>query len=98
LGVVIVALAFLFLLCLPLIFGWFNLIRSFYFKPFIKFLIGVFVVNCLFLGWLGGMPVIEPFFTMGQFVTFMFFAIFLCVGLFGFFEQIVFTSYSSFRY
>jgi len=98
LGVLIVALAFLFLFCLPLIFGLFNLIRSFYFKPFTKFLIGIFVVNCLFLGWLGGMPVIEPFFSMGQFVTFMFFAIFLFVGLFGFFEQLIFTSYSSFRY
>jgi quinol-cytochrome oxidoreductase complex cytochrome b subunit len=90
-------LAFSFLLCLPLIFGFFNLIRSFYFKPFTKFIIGIFVVNCLFLGWLGGMPVIEPFFTMGQFVTFMFFAIFFFMGLFGFIEQVIFSSFSFFK-
>jgi hypothetical protein len=43
------------------------------------------------------MPVIEPFFTMGQFVTIMFFIIFLFIGLFGFIEQIIFSSFSFFK-
>jgi len=93
LGLIILIFAFLLLLCLPLVFGMFNIIRSFYFKPFIKFLIGILIVNSLFLGWLGGMPVIEPFFSMGQFVTFMYFLIFLFIGILGIFEQIIFKSF-----
>jgi len=48
LGIIILAFAFAFLLFLPFIFGVFNLVRSFYYKPFMKLLVLIFVVNSFF--------------------------------------------------
>ncbi len=73
LGVIGLAMAILALLFLPLIIGKWSLIRSLYFKPFIKMLIAVFVINCIILGWIGGQPVISPYYFIGQISTFVYF-------------------------
>jgi len=46
-----------------------------------------------FLGWIGGMPVIEPYFTIGQFVTVIFFVLLFVIGICGFIEQFIYRSY-----
>jgi len=95
-GIIALLFAIIFLLFLPYIFGFVNLIRSFFFKPYMKFIIGIFIVNSLFLGWVGGMPVVEPYFFIGQVTTVMFFLIFFSMGFFGFIEQLIFKTYSFF--
>jgi len=85
LGVIGLAMAILALLFLPLIIGKWSLIRSLYFKPFIKMLIAVFVINCIILGWIGGQPVISPYYFIGQISTFVYFFNFFLFFIFSFF-------------
>jgi len=87
LGVITMALAIITILVLPFINGFWNIIRSIYFKPFLKILIIFFIVNCIILGWIGGKPVMEPYYSIGQIATFMYFVIFFFFGFIGFFEQ-----------
>jgi len=94
LGVIVLALAILILLFLPTLVGKLNVIRSFYFKPAIKVLIILIIVNCLILGWVGGKPVVEPYFSIGQLATFMYFMLFLAYGWSGIIEQFLLKSYS----
>lgn len=63
-GIIALAFAFIGLFLLPFIFGLLNIIRSFFYKPYMKIIILIFVINGFFLGWIGGMPVIEPYFTI----------------------------------
>jgi hypothetical protein len=58
-----------------------------------KIIILIFVINGFFLGWIGGMPVIEPYFTIGQFVTVIFFVLLFVIGICGFIEQFIYRSY-----
>jgi hypothetical protein len=58
-----------------------------------KIIVLIFVVNSFFLGWIGGMPVVEPYFTIGQFVTVIFFFLLFIIGFCGFIEQFVYRSY-----
>ena len=57
----------------------FNLssIRSNYFKPISHIFFWLFIINFFFLGWLGQMPVREPYITFGQMATFFYFIYFL---------------------
>lgn len=89
LGVIGLAAAILVLLFLPLIIGKWNLIRSIYFKPFVKFLIVIFVVNAIILGWIGGQPVVAPYYFIGQVSTFIYFFIFFLFLFFSFLENII---------
>ncbi len=93
LGVIGLAMAILALLFLPLIIGKWSLIRSLYFKPFIKMLIAVFVINCIILGWIGGQPVISPYYFIGQISTFVYFFNFFLFFIFSFFENIILQTY-----
>jgi len=93
LGVIALALAIICMLILPLFVGRVIMIRSFFFKPFFKVIMVVFVVNCLFLGWVGGQPVIPPFYFIGQITTFMYFFCFFIMFLFSFFENSILKNY-----
>jgi len=50
LGLILFVVALVVLLIFPLVAGKFGLIRSIYFKPFVKFIILLFVFNCIILG------------------------------------------------
>lgn len=86
-GIIILALAFICLFCLPYLSHFFGLIRSIFFKPQMKLLIIFFIFNSLFLGWVGGQPVIEPFFSMGKIATCLYFLIFFASSFSNIVEQ-----------
>jgi quinol-cytochrome oxidoreductase complex cytochrome b subunit len=92
-GIIALIFAFASLFLLPSFFGILNIIRSIFYKPYMKVLILVFVVNSYFLGWVGGMPVIEPYFTIGQITTIMFFFLLFLIGFCGYIEQFIYRSY-----
>jgi ubiquinol-cytochrome c reductase cytochrome b subunit len=93
LGVIGLFSAILILLFLPLIIGKLNLIRSIYFKPFFKVLIIIFIINSLILGWIGGQPVIPPYYLIGQISTFIYFFLFFLFFFFSFLENIILRVY-----
>ena len=94
LGIIVLALAILILLFLPVIVGKLHLNRSIYYKPLLKILIILVIINCLVLGWVGGKPVIAPYFVIGQISTFFYFFLFIAFGFVGYCEQISMKDYS----
>lgn len=93
-GVIILLLAILIILFLPYIVGKNNIIKSFYFKPLFKFLIIILIINSFILGWIGGQPVVQPYYFIGQISTIVYFIIFFSFGFFGTIEQIFLKIYS----
>jgi ubiquinol-cytochrome c reductase cytochrome b/c1 subunit len=90
-----VFLILMFILCIIFL-PFYNkgLIRSAMFRPFHAFFIWVFFFVCLLLGWIGGLPVIYPFYEVGQILTFLYFFILLIIFPFlNFFERIIYLSY-----
>nr|YP_004581402.1 cytochrome b [Tubulipora flabellaris]ACB12465.1 cytochrome b [Tubulipora flabellaris] len=69
LGVVMLLLSLLVLLILPFL----NMKRCRSFSPFHKILFWFFLSNFLFLGWIGMMPVEDPFIVMGLISTVFYF-------------------------
>lgn len=88
-GIIILALFLLLLLFLPFFINRFTLIRSNFFKPFYKSLMILFVIDLLFLGWVGGQPVEEPFLFIGKVATFLYFIFFLFCFFSGLIEQYI---------
>ena len=74
-GVVCLAGALLCLILVPFV-GKAE-VRSALFRPIYKFLFWMFVVDCMILGWLGGMPIKYPYYELGQIVTVLYFFYFL---------------------
>jgi quinol-cytochrome oxidoreductase complex cytochrome b subunit len=71
-----------------------SLIRSTVFKPWHKFWFWIFVVDCILLSWIGGVPVLEPFLTIGRFLSFLYFFIILVIFPLGaFIEKVIYDSY-----
>nr|YP_009774158.1 apocytochrome b [Caulacanthus okamurae]QIZ74775.1 apocytochrome b [Caulacanthus okamurae] len=54
-------------------------IRSSRFRPFYKFLYWTLIACSLILGWIGGMPVEEPYVFIGQVASFYYFVFFLFI-------------------
>ena len=53
-----------------------------------------FFAVCLSLGWIGGLPVIFPFYEIGQILTFLYYFLLLCIfPLCGFIERIIYIWY-----
>jgi quinol-cytochrome oxidoreductase complex cytochrome b subunit len=94
LGVIALFFAILTILILPLLSGRNNLIRSFFFKPFVKILIIFIIFNSIILGWIGGQPVVPPYYFIGQIATLMYYLLFFSFATLGFFEQIISKVYS----
>jgi ubiquinol-cytochrome c reductase cytochrome b subunit len=94
LGVVALFFGLLIILVLPFIAGRNNIIRSFFFKPLVKFLIVFIIFNSIILGWIGGQSVVPPYYFIGQIATFMYYLLFLSFIFIGFFEQIISKIYS----
>jgi ubiquinol-cytochrome c reductase cytochrome b subunit len=71
-----------------------SLIRSGTFKPFYKICFWLFLVTCILLGWIGGIPVIEPYLSIGRFLSVLYFVIilvFLPISIF--IERIIYDIY-----
>ena len=76
-GVIAMVGAILINLALPLLNT--SNIRSSFFRPFHKTIFWIFIANFLLLGWLGQMPVEDPYIQIGQFCTLIYFAYYLLV-------------------
>jgi len=74
-GVVAMLCAILVLVILPFIVV--SPTRSAAFRPLYKFLFWWFVLDCIILGWIGGMPIKYPYYTIGQVATVFYFMYFL---------------------
>jgi quinol-cytochrome oxidoreductase complex cytochrome b subunit len=74
-GVLAMLGAILSLLCLPYI--CYVDIRSSAFRPIMKFIVWIFLLVVVLLGWVGGKPVEDPFMTIGQVATLLYFFILL---------------------
>jgi quinol-cytochrome oxidoreductase complex cytochrome b subunit len=71
-----------------------GIIKSSLFKPYHTLFVWIFFSVCLLLGWIGGLPVIYPFYTLGQIVTFLYFFILLVIFPFlNFLETVIYLSY-----
>lgn len=63
-------------------FNTYNL-RSHRYRPILHVLFWIFAFNFLFLMWLGGKPIHEPYIMLGQistFVYFLYFVLLLAIG------------------
>ena len=89
LGIIVLALFLLLLLFLPFFINRFTLVRSNFFKPFYKSLMILFVIDLLFLGWVGGQPVEEPFLFIGKLATIFYFIFFIFCFFSGLIEQYI---------
>jgi ubiquinol-cytochrome c reductase cytochrome b subunit len=71
-----------------------SIIRSGMFRPFYSFFVWIFFFVCLLLGWIGSMPVICPYYEIGQVLTFLYFFILLIIfPSLNFFERVIYLSY-----
>nr|YP_011017021.1 apocytochrome b [Gracilaria hainanensis]WQB61699.1 apocytochrome b [Gracilaria hainanensis] len=76
-GVIAMISAILVLALLPWIHS--TEVRSSRFRPTYRFLYWTMLGCCLILGWIGGMPVEEPFVLIGQIASIYYFIYFLCI-------------------
>jgi ubiquinol-cytochrome c reductase cytochrome b subunit len=89
LGVIFMILSILGFIALPFILG-FSKIRSFSFKPLHKMYFFLFVLTCFYLGCIGGLPVVSPYYELGQLLTISYFMIFVNLPLLAFIEFLVY--------
>jgi len=87
LGVALIGLAIICIFLLPYFCKNF-IIRSGAFRPIYGFIVAIFFVICLFLGWIGSLPVMSPYLEVGQLTTFFYFVmIFYIFPFSGFLDQ-----------
>lgn len=92
LGVFLIAMFVICIFLLP--FYSKGFIRSSAFRPFYGIIIWFFIFICLLLGWIGGLPVIYPFYEIGQFLTASYFIILVIILPFlSFFERVIYYLY-----
>lgn len=90
LGISLIACAIVCILLVPFFCKGF-IIRSTAYRPYYGFLIWIFFMICLSLGWIGSLPVIMPYFEIGLCTTILFFVYFIFVfPLIGAFEKLVY--------
>lgn len=89
-GVLAMVSAIIILALLPWIHS--TEIRSSRFRPLYRFFYYTLISCCLILGWIGGMPVEEPYVIIGQIASFCYFCYFLLfLPLLGRFEKFLLT-------
>nr|WQF69413.1 apocytochrome b [Bostrychia moritziana] len=89
-GVIAMLFSILILAILP----WLHTtkVKSSRFRPIYKLLYWIFLSCCLLLGWIGGMPVEDPYIFIGQVLSFYyFFFILIIIPLLGFTEKFLLT-------
>lgn len=76
-GVIAMFASIVILLALPILNT--SDIRSSFFRPLHRKLFWFFVANCLVLGWVGSLPVEDPYVFIGRTATFLYFFYFLAI-------------------
>ena len=72
-----------------------SIIRSGSFRPCHKLFFWIFLVVCILLAWIGGIPVIEPYLTVGRVLSIVYFVIILiCFPLSIFIDKLVYDIYN----
>ena len=85
-GVIAMLASILILAALPWIHS--TEIRSSRFRPIYKFFFGILLSCCLLLGWIGGMPVEDPYIIIGQILSIFYFLFFIFfIPVLGQFEK-----------
>ena len=91
-GVIAMLFSILILALLPWIHS--TEIKSSRFRPLYKFFFWVLISTCLLLGWIGGMPVEDPYILIGQLLSIFYFFYFIIILPFlGFFEKYLLYNY-----
>jgi quinol-cytochrome oxidoreductase complex cytochrome b subunit len=94
LGFVVMILSIVVLLIIPYIMKN-NIIRSGSFRPSHKFFFWIFLVVCILLSWIGGIPVIEPYLTVGRILTVLYFILVLiCFPLSNIIDKLAYEKYN----
>jgi len=71
-----------------------SIIRSGSFRPLYKLCFWLLLVTCILLSWIGGIPVIEPFLTIGRLLSILYFFIILVLfPLCVFIDKVVYNLY-----
>jgi quinol-cytochrome oxidoreductase complex cytochrome b subunit len=71
-----------------------SLIRSGSYRPIHKIFFWLFLVVCILLSWIGGIPVIEPYLTIGRFLSILYFVNILILFPLGIFiDKLVYDYY-----
>jgi len=93
-GFLIMVISIIILIFLPYIMKN-AIIRSGVFRPAHKIFFWIFVFNCLLLGWIGGIPVMEPYLTVGRILSFLYFFFLLVLfPLAIFIDRTVYDAYN----
>lgn len=94
-GFVVMVASIVILIFLPYIMKN-AVIRSGSFRPAHKVFFWIFLFNCWLLAWIGGIPVMEPYLTVGRILSFLYF--FFLLVLFPLAIFIDRAIYDSFNY
>jgi ubiquinol-cytochrome c reductase cytochrome b subunit len=71
-----------------------HIIRSSLFKPLHAFFVWSLFLDCLLLGWIGGLPVFNPYIAIGHMLAvWYFYLLFILFPLTGIFEGIIYHAY-----
>jgi len=94
LGLLALVLFIIVLLMVPFI-NKNAIIRSSMNRPFIAILNWIFFAVVLLLGWIGSLPIISPYYEMGQIFTALYFIVLLVLfPLVNYFESLVYKAYA----
>jgi len=92
-GFIAMILSIVILLFLPYIMKN-TIIRSSQFKPLYKLNFWIFLIICILLGWIGGIPVMEPYLTIGRVLSIFYFVIICFLFPFSiFFDKFIYDIY-----
>jgi len=93
LGFIVMAFSIIILFLMPYITKN-NIIRSGLYKPCYKLFFWLFLFVCILLTWIGGIPVIEPYLTIGRILSVLYFIIVLILfPLAAFIDKLIYNIY-----
>jgi|GraSoiStandDraft_30_1057271.scaffolds.fasta_scaffold55807_2 ubiquinol-cytochrome c reductase cytochrome b subunit len=93
LGFIVMAFSIIVLFLMPYITKN-NIIRSGLYKPCYKLFFWFFLFVCILLTWIGGIPVIEPYLTIGRILSVLYFVIVLVLFPLGaFIDKLIYNIY-----
>lgn len=93
LGFIAMVLSIVVLLLIPYIMKN-SIIKSGSFRPSYKVFFWFFLVICVLLSWIGGIPVIEPYLTIGRFLSILYFInIFVLFSISVFIDKLIYDIY-----
>lgn len=93
LGFLVMVLSIVVLFLMPYILKN-NIIRGGVYKPCYKLFFWLFLFVCILLTWIGGIPVIEPYLTIGRFLSILYFVnVLILFPLAAFIDKLVYNIY-----